>query len=189
MLVFSKLNSIHLWHLIEQRKHQFLSISYNCDMSNWRSQGHLWSIAHQDILATNIFLYCCTSNQRTCMILTKMIIHKRYPNQRAHDLNQDDHSHALSHAHMLAHFSTKYSLNFFLKQWFGDAEKLTKALFSFASRLAPVIIFVDEVRLLKWKKKQVFMYSRTLFSLLGLKFGQGSTYDGFAWPSGITRLL
>ena len=136
-------------------------------MSNSRSQGHLWSIAHQDILATNIFLYCCTSNQRTCMILTKMIIHKRYPNQRtcmiltkmiihkrypnqrAHDLNQDDHSHALSHAHMLAHFSTKCSLNFFLKQWFGDAEKLTKALFSFASRLAPVIIFVDEVRLLK----------------------------------------
>lgn len=41
---------------------------------------------------------------------------------------------------MYVHFSV------FLVQWFGDAEKLTKALFSFAGKLAPVIIFVDEVR-------------------------------------------
>lgn len=44
-----------------------------------------------------------------------------------------------------------------LKQWFGDAEKLTKALFSFASRLAPVIIFVDEVS---------FFSNRHYFNLL-----------------------
>lgn len=33
----------------------------------------------------------------------------------------------------------------FLPQWFGDAEKLTKALFSLAKKLSPAVIFVDEV--------------------------------------------
>jgi ATP-dependent 26S proteasome regulatory subunit len=34
----------------------------------------------------------------------------------------------------------------FVMQWFGDAEKLTKSLFSLARKLSPAVIFVDEVR-------------------------------------------
>lgn len=33
----------------------------------------------------------------------------------------------------------------FIMQWFGDAEKLTKSLFSLARKLSPAVIFVDEV--------------------------------------------
>ncbi|XP_078444888.1 uncharacterized protein LOC144714020 isoform X2 [Wolffia australiana] len=46
-------------------------------------------------------------------------------------------------------------------KWFGDAEKLTKALFAFASRLAPVIIFVDEVDSLLGARGGAFEHEAT----------------------------
>ncbi|KAG6383273.1 hypothetical protein SASPL_156979 [Salvia splendens] len=46
-------------------------------------------------------------------------------------------------------------------KWFGDAEKLTRALFSFASRLAPVIIFVDEVDSLLGARGGAFEHEAT----------------------------
>ncbi|KAL6861777.1 hypothetical protein ACP4OV_017477 [Aristida adscensionis] len=46
-------------------------------------------------------------------------------------------------------------------KWFGDAEKLTKALFSFASRLSPVIIFVDEVDSLLGARGGAFEHEAT----------------------------
>ncbi|OMO60115.1 ATPase, AAA-type, core [Corchorus capsularis] len=48
-----------------------------------------------------------------------------------------------------------------LLRWFGDAEKLTKALFSFASKLAPVIIFVDEVDSLLGARGGAFEHEAT----------------------------
>ncbi|KAG4385106.1 hypothetical protein AAZX31_12G026200 [Glycine max] len=46
-------------------------------------------------------------------------------------------------------------------KWFGDAEKLTKALFSFASKLAPVIVFVDEVDSLLGARGGAFEHEAT----------------------------
>ncbi|CAH2064062.1 unnamed protein product [Thlaspi arvense] len=46
-------------------------------------------------------------------------------------------------------------------KWFGDAEKLTKALFSFATKLAPVIIFVDEVESLLGARGGSFEHEAT----------------------------
>ncbi|XP_058182115.1 uncharacterized protein LOC131300345 [Rhododendron vialii] len=48
-----------------------------------------------------------------------------------------------------------------ISEWFGDAEKLTKALFSFASKLAPVIIFVDEVDSLLGARGGAFEHEAT----------------------------
>lgn len=46
-------------------------------------------------------------------------------------------------------------------KWFGDAEKLTRALFSFASKLDPVIIFVDEVDSLLGARGGAFEHEAT----------------------------
>lgn len=46
----------------------------------------------------------------------------------------------------LLHCSMFYKFFVFL-QWFGEGEKYVKAVFSLASKIAPSVVFVDEVNL------------------------------------------
>lgn len=40
-----------------------------------------------------------------------------------------------------------YSCFYVFLQWFGEGEKYVKAVFSLASKIAPSVVFVDEVNL------------------------------------------
>lgn len=43
------------------------------------------------------------------------------------------------------HFLLNLIFSSFSQQWFGEGEKYVKAVFSLASKIAPSVVFVDEV--------------------------------------------